>query len=98
LTVTSATKTGVPWCTKPARQRSTAKRNAAPSPLCSDRGRAINSAEPGWAGTLRGEAAEIYLRWERDLKPNGFQFSARVPRFPGRHAGRHRPVPDTWGE
>jgi CBS domain-containing protein len=54
-----------------------------PSQLCSDRGRAINVAEPGWPGTLRGEAAEMYLRWERDLKPNGFRLTARVLDFPG---------------
>ena len=39
--------------------------------------------EPRWPGTLRGEAAEIYLRWERDLKPHGFHLSARVLDFPG---------------
>ena len=33
--------------------------------------------------TLRGEAAEIYLRWERDLKPHGFRLAARVLDFPG---------------
>jgi CBS domain-containing protein len=31
---------------------------------------------------LRGEAAEIYLRWERDLKPRGFRLAARVLGFP----------------
>ena len=54
-----------------------------PSQLCSDEGRAINAVEPNWASTLRGEAAEIYLRWERDLKPRGFRLSARVLDFPG---------------
>jgi hypothetical protein len=39
--------------------------------------------EPRWPGTLRGEAAEIYLRWERDLKPHGFHLTARVLDFPG---------------
>ena len=39
-------------------------------------------SEPNWASTLRGEAAEIYLRWERDLKPRGFRLSARVLDFP----------------
>jgi CBS-domain-containing membrane protein len=50
--------------------------------LCIDGGRAINVAEPDWPATLRGEAAEIYLRWERDLKHNGFSLSARVLEFP----------------
>ncbi len=54
-----------------------------PSQLCSDGGRAINAGEPGWPATLRGEAAEIYLRWERDLKPHGFRLAARVLDFPG---------------
>jgi CBS domain-containing protein len=54
-----------------------------PSQLCSDSGRAVNVSEPHWPATLRGEAAEIYLRWERDLKPNGFRLSARTLDFPG---------------
>ncbi len=54
-----------------------------PSQLGSDGGRAINVAEPGSPATLRGEAAEIYLRWERDLKPHGFDLAARVLEFPG---------------
>ena len=54
-----------------------------PSQLCSDGGRAINVPEPDWPQTLRGDAAEIYLRWERDLKPHGFHLAARVLDFPG---------------
>lgn len=53
-----------------------------PSQLCSDGGRAINVAEAGWPSTLRGEAAEIYLRWEHDLKPHGFHLAAQVLDFP----------------
>ncbi|MGD0026377.1 MAG: CBS domain-containing protein [Xanthobacteraceae bacterium] len=53
-----------------------------PSQLCSDGGRAINATEPDWPATLRGDAAEIYLRWERDLKPRGFPLAARVLEFP----------------
>jgi CBS domain-containing protein len=53
-----------------------------PSDLCSDHGRAINVAEADWPATLRGEAAEIYLRWEHDLKPHGFRIAARVLDFP----------------
>ncbi len=53
-----------------------------PSELCLDRGRAINAALSDWPQTLRGEAAEIYLRWERELKPRGFHLSARVLDFP----------------
>ncbi|HUC68800.1 MAG TPA: CBS domain-containing protein [Stellaceae bacterium] len=54
-----------------------------PSDLCSDGGRAINSEQPDWPTTLRGEAAEMYLRWERELRPNGFHLGARVLNFPG---------------
>jgi CBS domain-containing protein len=54
-----------------------------PSQLCSDGGRAINITEPDWPATLRGEAAELYLRWHRDLKPRGFHLAARVLDFPG---------------
>ncbi len=53
-----------------------------PSSLCSDGGRAINVPEPDWPATLRGEAAETYLRFERDLKPRGFHLIARVLDFP----------------
>jgi len=53
-----------------------------PSQLCSDAGRAVNVGEPRWPATLHGEAAEIYLRWERDLRANGFRLSARVLDFP----------------
>jgi CBS domain-containing protein len=58
-----------------------------PSELCSDGGRAINVPLPEWPDTLRGEAAELYLRWERDLKPSGFRLSARILDFPGGKPG-----------
>lgn len=54
----------------------------APSQLCSDSGRAINAGEQDWPATLRGEAAELYLRWDRELKPHGFHLAARVLDFP----------------
>jgi len=53
-----------------------------PSQLCSDGGRAINVREPEWPKTLRGEPAELYQRWGRDLKPQGFYLEARVLEFP----------------
>jgi len=58
-----------------------------PSQLCSDGGRAINAPEPDWPQTLRGEAAELYLRWEHDLKPQGFHLHAQVLEFPGGYPG-----------
>jgi len=54
-----------------------------PSQLCRDGGRAINIADAAWPATLRGEAAELYLRFEQELKPAGFRLSARVLEFPG---------------
>jgi hypothetical protein len=53
-----------------------------PSQLCSDGGRAVNVPDPDWPTTLRGEAAEIYLRWSHDLKPQDFHLAARVVDFP----------------
>ena len=49
-----------------------------PSDLCADGGRKIDVAEEGWEETLRGEAADIYDRWRKELKPQGFGFSARI--------------------
>ena len=54
-----------------------------PGTLCGDGGRAVNSDLPEWPATLRGEAAELYLRWEQDLKPHGFHLGARFLDFPG---------------
>ena len=54
-----------------------------PSQACADAGRAINSIDPNWPASLRGEAAEIYLRWQEDLKPRGFHLTASVLDFPG---------------
>ncbi len=58
-----------------------------PHDLCSDGGRAINVPEPDWPKTLRGEAAEVFLRWERELKARGFRLAARVLDFPGGFPG-----------
>ncbi len=52
-----------------------------PSGACSDGGRAIANVEAGWEQTLRGEAAEIYTRWEHDLKPKGFGLAAPTLSF-----------------
>jgi CBS domain-containing protein/uncharacterized membrane protein len=53
-----------------------------PNTVCSDDGRAINVGRPDWGATLRGEAAELYARWERELKGRGFHISAHVLEFP----------------
>ncbi len=52
-----------------------------PSGVCSDGGRAIANVEEGWEKTLRGEAAELYTRWDHDLKPKGFGLAAPTLSF-----------------
>ena len=52
-----------------------------PSGVCSDGGRAIANVEEGWEKTLRGEASEIYRRWDHDLKPQGFGLEAPALSF-----------------
>ena len=54
-----------------------------PNAVCTDGGRAIDVAQETWPATLRGEAAEVYLRWERELKGQGFHLAARVLEYPG---------------
>jgi hypothetical protein len=49
-----------------------------PCDLCSDGGRKIDVAETDWPTTLRGEAAEFYARWERDLRAAKFGLSAQL--------------------
>jgi len=53
-----------------------------PAALCTDAGREINNAEPTWPQTLRGESADLYARWEHELKPAGFSLVARVMDYP----------------
>jgi CBS domain-containing protein len=52
-----------------------------PCDLCSDGGRKIDVAETDWPSTLRGEAAEVYARWERELRPNGFRLRAQIVEY-----------------
>jgi CBS domain-containing protein len=49
-----------------------------PCDLCSDGGRKIDVAESDWPTTLRGEAAEFYARWDRDLRAAKFGLSAQL--------------------
>lgn len=58
-----------------------------PNELCSDGGRAINISENNWQETLRGETAEIYIKWQRDLRPQGFHLSAKVLEYPNGFIG-----------
>ena len=58
-----------------------------PSGVCSDGGRAISNVEEGWEKTLRGEAAELYMRWDHDLKPKGFGLGAPTLSFDNERIG-----------
>ena len=55
-----------------------------PNALCTDRGRAINNnLEAGWENTLTGLPKEMYLFWERQLKPRGYKIRFQVVDFSG---------------
>jgi CBS domain-containing protein len=54
-----------------------------PSELCNDRGRAVNAPDPSWPETLRGLAAQIFMRWNTELRPMGLRLNARVISFSG---------------
>ena len=53
-----------------------------PSALCTDGGRAINLPDPDWPASLRGKAADFFLRWDKELRPLGFALTARIVNFP----------------
>lgn len=54
-----------------------------PHTICSDNGRAINQAEPGWEKTLTGIPKEIYEFWKRRLQPEGYHIRYEVIDYPG---------------
>jgi hypothetical protein len=54
-----------------------------PHHLCTDNGRAINQAEPGWERTLTGIPKEIYEFWKRRLQPAGYHIRYEVIDYPG---------------
>jgi len=62
-----------------------------------DHGRAVNVPDPSWPITLRGIAAQVFLRWKRELRPRGFKLNARVVDFPGGVPG-HIGLFLVWGE
>ncbi len=43
--------------------------------------------EPAWLATLPKGARPVYEFWERELKPGGFKFTARIINFPGGKVG-----------
>ncbi|MBB4188073.1 histidine kinase [Sinorhizobium terangae] len=54
-----------------------------PSSLCTDSGRAINSADRDWPQTLQGKAREFYERYQTFGKPQGYKLKAMIINFPG---------------
>jgi hypothetical protein len=54
-----------------------------PNQLCTDKGRAINQQEPGWEKTLTGHPKEIYLLWEKYLRPRGYKLKTQIVDFRG---------------
>ncbi len=54
-----------------------------PAALCTDGGRAINNAEPGWPDTLTGKARDVVGLWRRWARPRGFGLKALILDFPG---------------
>jgi len=54
-----------------------------PNELCTDRGRAINQAEPGWEKTLTGLPKELFEFFEKYLKPRGYRVAYQIVDFPG---------------
>jgi hypothetical protein len=54
-----------------------------PNALCTDHGRAINQAEPGWEQTLTGLPKELYGFWEKFLRPLGYRLRVQIVDFPG---------------
>jgi len=53
-----------------------------PNELCTDRGRAINQAEPGWEKTLTGIPKELFEFWQRRLRPLGYKIRYEIVDFP----------------
>jgi hypothetical protein len=54
-----------------------------PNTLCTDHGRAINQAEPGWEKTLTGLPKELYDFWAKHLRERGYKLRVQIVDFPG---------------
>ena len=53
-----------------------------PASLCTDHGRAINSAEEMWPETLTGKARDLYEAWQEKARPAGYHLKAYIIDFP----------------
>jgi hypothetical protein len=54
-----------------------------PNAMCTDHGRAINQAEPGWEKTLTGLPKEMYQLWYDHLREKGYKLRYQILEFPG---------------
>ena len=54
-----------------------------PSALCTDRGRAINNAEPDWPTTLTGRPRQAYELCKEHLQPAKYKLRAMIIDWPG---------------
>jgi hypothetical protein len=54
-----------------------------PNHICTDDGRAIDQNEAGWEKTLTGIPKELYVFWERQLKPSGYHIKYEITERPG---------------
>jgi hypothetical protein len=54
-----------------------------PNVLCTDKGRAINNADPDWPETLTGRPRQAYELWRDQLRDAGFRLSAMIIEWPG---------------
>jgi hypothetical protein len=53
-----------------------------PNELCTDKGRAINNADPTWPETLTGRPRQAYELWQNQLRAAGFRLSAMIIEWP----------------
>jgi hypothetical protein len=54
-----------------------------PSALCTDKGRAINNAEPDWPATLTGRPRQAFEFWKEHLQPAKYKLRAMIIEWPG---------------
>jgi len=54
-----------------------------PSALCTDKGRAINNAEPDWPSTLTGRPRQAFEFWKEHLQPAKYKLRAMIIEWPG---------------
>jgi len=53
-----------------------------PNNLCTDKGRALNQQEPGWADTLTGLPKELYQFWKKHLEQRGYRLKCQIADWP----------------